>query len=176
MVTRHAGILPIIGLTAVLAGGPCSARAGEEASLMDLAWLAGCWASVGGESGSVEQWMAPAGGSMLGMSRTVRNSRTVAWETMHIRQADDGSIEYTAMPSGQPAASFALVAMGESEVIFENPEHDFPQRIIYRLKLGGRLEASIEGEVNGQARTVLFPMQSMPCRPHLDSSLIQAET
>ena len=33
-------------------------------------------------------------------------------------------------------------------VIFENLEHDFPQRIIYRRE-GDRLIARIEGEVNG---------------------------
>jgi len=102
---------------------------------------------------------------MLGMSRTVRNSRTVAYEYMQIRQSDDGRIEYTAMPSGQPAASFAMVGLSDSEVIFENLDHDFPQRIIYRLQKDGNLEASIEGDVDGQARTVAFPMRSIPCRP-----------
>lgn len=161
--TQDAGLLRFLGLLALLAGSAHSARAQDGASLEDLAWLAGCWASVGGETGSMEQWMPPAGGIMLGMSRTVRNSQTVAYEYMQIRQSGDGRIHYTAMPSGQPAASFALLGMGESEVVFENPEHDFPQRIIYRLKPGGRLEASIEGKLNGQARTVAFPMQSMPC-------------
>jgi hypothetical protein len=163
--TGDAGLLPILGLLAFLAGGFHSAQAQDGATLEDLSWLSGCWAGVGGEIGSVEQWMTPAGGTMLGMSRTVRDSQTVAYEYMQIRQSDDGRIEYTAMPSGQAAATFAMIGLSESEVIFENLEHDFPQRIIYRLKQDGRLEASIEGEVNGQARTVAFPMQSIPCRP-----------
>lgn len=158
-------MLPILGLLAFLAGGFHSAQAQDGATLEDLSWMSGCWAGVGGETGSVEHWMAPAGGVMLGMSRTVRNSRTVAYEYMQIRQADDGRIEYTAVPSGQPAASFAMVGLSESEVIFENLEHDFPQRIIYRLQKDGNLEASIEGDVNGQARMVAFPMRSIPCRP-----------
>lgn len=157
--------MPFLGLWALLFGSLQSAQAKDVASLEELAWLTGCWASVGGEIGSVEQWMAPAGGTMLGMSRTVRNSQTVAYEYMQIRQSDDGRIEYTAMPSGQPAASFTLLGLSESEVVFENPGHDFPQRIIYRLKPGGRLEASIEGELNGQARALAFPMQSIPCVP-----------
>lgn len=163
--TRHAGLLPILGLMVSFAACSPELQAREEGTLADLSWLSGCWAGVGGEIGSVEQWMTPAGGTMLGMSRTVRDSQTVAYEYMQIRQSDDGRIEYTALPSGQPAATFAMVGLSESEVIFENLEHDFPQRIIYRLQKDGNIEASIEGEVNGQARTVAFPMRSIPCVP-----------
>lgn len=163
--TRHAGLLPILGLMASFAACSPEVQAREEGTLEDLSWLSGCWAGVGGETASVEQWMTPAGGVMMGMSRTIRNSRTVAYEYMQIRQSDDGRIEYTAMPSGQPAASFAMVGLSDSEVIFENLDHDFPQRIIYRLQKDGNLEASIEGHVDGQARTVAFPMRSIPCRP-----------
>jgi hypothetical protein len=33
---------------------------------------------------------------------------------------------------------------------FENPEHDFPQRIIYRLETGDALYARVEGTENGK--------------------------
>jgi len=36
-----------------------------------------------------------------------------------------------------------------NSVVFENPEHDFPQRILYRLD-GGMLHARIEGVVDGE--------------------------
>ena len=41
-----------------------AAPATETGSVEDLAWLAGCWASIGGEDGSGEQWTSPAGGTM----------------------------------------------------------------------------------------------------------------
>jgi len=56
-----------------------------------LAWLAGCWASEGGEPGSGEQWMPPAGGTLLGTSRTVAKGRTVAHEFMQIREQEPGA-------------------------------------------------------------------------------------
>ena len=37
-----------------------------HADVADLQWLAGCWSQDGREAGSVEQWTAPAGGTMLG--------------------------------------------------------------------------------------------------------------
>jgi hypothetical protein len=38
-------------------------------------------------------------------------------------------------------------------VVFENPAHDFPQRVIYHLKDDGTMVASIEGLQDGQLRT-----------------------
>jgi hypothetical protein len=134
----------------------------ESASVEDLAWLAGCWASVGAEAGSGEQWMEPAGGTLLGVNRTVKGSKTVAHEFMQIRETESGEIEFISNPSGQSEAAFSLVGLSESEVVFENPDHDFPQRIIYRLK-GDNLEGRIEGKVKGELRVVDFPLRRVDC-------------
>lgn len=94
---------------------------------------------------------------------TVKNSKTVAYEFLRIRETEAGGIEYIAKPSGQSEASFLLVRLSDREVVFENPAHDFPQRIIYRLEAGGELVARIEGEVKGEVRTVDFPMKRVDC-------------
>ncbi|MGB5815735.1 MAG: DUF6265 family protein [Thermoanaerobaculia bacterium] len=134
----------------------------EAASVEDLAWLAGCWASVGAEAGSGEQWMEPAGGTLLGVNRTVKGSETVAHEFMQIRETESGEIEFIANPSGQSEAAFSLVGLSADEVVFENPDHDFPQRIIYRLK-GDDLEGRIEGKVKGELKGVDFPLKRVDC-------------
>ena len=150
-------------MASLLTGLSLVVSAKEPASVEDLAWLAGCWANVGGEAGSGEQWTVPAGKTLLGVSRTVRNSRTVAYEFVQIRETEAGGIEYIAKPSGQSEATFIMVQISESEVVFENLGHDFPQRIIYRLRAGGDLEARIEGEVEGKVRMVDFPMKRVDC-------------
>jgi hypothetical protein len=137
-----------------------SARA-DDTSLARLGWLAGCWSSESGEAGSGEYWMAPAGGTMLGIGRTVKQGRTVEHEFLQIRDVD-GRIVYIATPSGQKTAQFAAARVGEREVVFENPEHDFPQRIIYRLD-GQKLHARIEGMRNGALRGIDFPMKRASC-------------
>jgi hypothetical protein len=147
----------------LLMGLPSLESARKPASVDDLAWLAGCWASVGGEAGSGEQWTAPAGNTLLGVSRTVQNSETVAYEFLRIRETEAGEIEYIAKPSGQEEATFLMVRLSAGEVVFENSGHDFPQRIIYRLKAGGNLEGRIEGEVKGEVRMVEFPMKRVDC-------------
>ena len=150
-------------VASLLMGLPSIASAQEPASVEDLAWLAGCWASVGGEAGSGEQWTVPAGKTLLGVSRTVQSSKTVAYEFLQIRETEAGEIEYIANPSGQTEATFLMVRLSAGEVVFENPDHDFPQRIIYRLKAEGILEASIEGEERGELKKVDFPMQRVDC-------------
>lgn len=125
-----------------------------------LGWLAGCWAQTRQDGLTEEHWMKPAGGSMLGMSRTVRRGRTAEFEFLQIRDVA-GRLAYIAKPSNQPEATFPLKALTDQEVVFENPEHDFPQRIIYRAA-EGRLTARIEGTLNGKARAIDFPYTRCP--------------
>lgn len=136
----------------------------EPVAIEKLAWLSGCWASVGREAGSGENWMVPAGGTMFGTSRTVKNGKTVAYEFLAIREVEPGVLGYVAKPSGQEGATFRLVSASATEVLFENPGHDFPQRIRYRL-VESRLEARIEGTIDGRERGIDFPMERTNCTP-----------
>jgi hypothetical protein len=94
---------------------------------------------------------------MLGMSRTVANEKTVEYEFIVLRQDANGDIFYVAKPSGQPEASFKLTRGSATEAVFENPEHDFPQRISYKLNPDGTLLAAIDGTKAGKIRRVEFP-------------------
>jgi hypothetical protein len=109
-----------------------------------------------------EQWMKPAGTSMLGMGRTVRNGKTVDFEYMRIEERPDG-IFFVARPSAnKEETSFKLRTFTPNEVVFENPDHDFPQRVVYKatpLTLTGR----IEGVQNGKLAANDFPMKSVSC-------------
>jgi hypothetical protein len=138
-----------------------TAQAGA-ASIDQLGWLAGCWASEGGEAGSGEQWMAPAGGSMLGTARTIKGGKTVAWEFVRIAALEDGRLAYIAKPHNQAEAAFPLLTLKEGEAVFEAPEHDFPQRIIYRRD-GDRLQARIEGMSKGKLKGFDFPLRRTDC-------------
>lgn len=137
----------------------------QAQGLAGVAWLAGCWTLDDAEPGSTEQWMAPAGGTMLGMARTVKNGRMVAHEFLQIRERADGSLIYIARPSGQTEAEFPLTRQAEGELQFENLAHDFPQRISYRRQPGERLLVRIEGRrADGEVRSVEFPMRRGDCR------------
>lgn len=155
----------VIGLSCVsvlLATIVPSARA-DEAQLALLSWLPGCWSTEQAEPGSGEQWLPLAGASLLGVSRTVRGGQTVGFEFMRIASGADGRVAFFAQPSGKPPASFALLRITEREVVFENLEHDFPQRVIYRFEPPTHLHASIEGQRAGSLRRIAYPMVRTSC-------------
>lgn len=141
--------------------GPHSVAQATDVS--SLAWLAGCWSAEQGEAGSGEQWLPPAGGTLFGVSRTVKNGKTVEFEFLQLRLNDAGKLIFIAMPAGQKQTTFFASAIGKDSVTFENPQHDFPQKVIYRLQPDGRLIARIEGTRSGKFHGVDFPMKRVAC-------------
>lgn len=161
-------LLPALLLPfAVLAQGvppPGEAVGSLERPAALPAALAGCWASGIDEAGSGEQWMAPSGGSMLGVSRTVKGGRTVFFEFMLLEQRDDGRLQLQARPKGQPPATFSAIEAGPQQWVFENRAHDFPHRIVYRLAERDVLDARIEGlRPDGAWRVIPFPLRRVAC-------------
>ncbi len=134
-----------------------AAETAAQPGVADFAWLAGRWQFE--QAGRVvsEEWMAPAGGTMLGMSRTVKAGRTVEYEFIVLRADESGTLQYIASPSGQTPTAFKLISLVGGSAVFENKANDFPQRIIYSRKSDGSLLARIEGERNGKVRRVDYP-------------------
>ncbi len=56
-----------------------------------------------------------------------------------------------------------MLKFGPTEVVFENLEHPFPQRIIYRFEPPAKLHASIEGTRNGASKSFAFPLARVSC-------------
>jgi hypothetical protein len=126
-----------------------------------VAWLRGCWEISTPERTVEEQWMVPRGGSMMGMSRTVRGGKLVAYEMVLIRE-EGPALAYQAHPSGQPVATFLSTTVSASQVVFENLSHDFPQQIGYQVREDVLL-AWIAGSQSGKSRRVEFPYKRVAC-------------
>lgn len=114
--------------------------------ISELAWMSGDWQTApGGRAQIEEHWMLPTGGTMIGMGRTIAGDKTVEFEFLRIEQRGE-DIFYVANPNAQcPQTDFKLTHLTGQEVVFENPEHDFPKRVSYRKKSDGSLIASIDG-------------------------------
>lgn len=124
-------------------------------------WMAGHW--CGGEDGiSIEEtWLPERGGSLHGVSRMARGDVVLSFEFLRIAD-DDGVPTYFAQPGGRSATPFRRIDGGADWVRFENPAHDFPQRIEYRRE-GDGLRAEIAGPGrDGTTRTILFEYQRCP--------------
>ena len=113
----------------------------------DLAWMSGDWETQpGGSTRTDEHWSKVAGGSLIGMSRTVAGERTVFFEFLRI-ETRGNEIFYVAHPrSKNPGTDFKLVKLSGQEAVFQNLTHDFPKRIIYRKSADGSLTARVEGD------------------------------
>lgn len=138
---------------------------GLKATADNLSWMAGCW-ELTRQNGAMlisEQWMRPAGGTLIGMSRTVNGGKTSAWEFIRIVTEGDG-LDYVAKPNtNKEETVFKLARASTDEIVFENMLHDFPQRIIYRKAAPDTLFARIEGTRDGKLRGVDFPMKRVKC-------------
>lgn len=110
--------------------------------------------------------MSPAGSVMTGMNRTVRNDGRTAFEFLRITATENGLV-YIASPGGSPGTEFPLKEAGRHTVTFENPTHDFPQRIIYTRR-DNTLTGRIEGVINGQPRQAEWQWQLAAPSPSLD--------
>jgi hypothetical protein len=131
----------------------------EKVRLGSLEWLSGSWSMERQGTVIEEQWTAPRGGMMLGVSRTVKLSpeKTLAFEFLRIEQRGD-SLVYVAQPGGHPPTEFKLESASENQFVFTNLQHDFPKRIRYTRNSDGSLTARIEDETG--KNVVEFPYRA----------------
>jgi hypothetical protein len=148
--------LPIVTAIAVMLLLLFPARTSAQSAPSLPAWMAGAWCSPPGGPRIEEVWLAPGGGIMLGMSRTVTaNQRRPEFEFLRIEMSVDVPT-YVAQPQGGPATSFRQTAASDTHIRFENPEHDFPKRVEYR-RTGSTLHAEIAGPGrDGKERVIGF--------------------
>ena len=118
--------------------------ASQTTLINSASWLSGCWEQRSGNRSTIEMWMPPAGDLMIGGSRTVVGGAVREFEHLRIG-ADGGKLVYTALPSGQQEASFLSVHISDTLLVFENLQHDFPQRISYRRRGTDSVVARVEG-------------------------------
>lgn len=122
-------------LTALLLLPALSVAGGQ-----DLDWLVGCWTTP--DRSAQEVWAAEDDGTLTGFSVSIADNTVRFYEVLSIRRGDNGALVYTAHPVGQATTSFTATTIDENSVLFENPDHDYPQQIRYTRE-ANRLRATI---------------------------------
>lgn len=126
---------------------PALAQSGKN-DLRKLAWISGVWSLQSANTVVEEHWTGADGGRMVGMGRTIESGKVVSFEFLRIEQRGD-EIFYIAQPGGNPPTEFRMVSAGNDEAVFENLQHDFPQRIRYRRTSTG-MTARVEDAAGKQ--------------------------
>jgi hypothetical protein len=108
-----------------------------------LGWMSGRWEVLTAQARWTEEnWSVERGGVMLGFSRSGSGDRLREFEFLRIQAGADGVPTYFAQPGGRPPVPFRLTAHDATSATFDNPTHDFPQRIRY-VRTGDVMVATI---------------------------------
>lgn len=129
-----------------------------DARIASLAWLTGGWGSEQDGRWTEEWWTPPRFGQMLGVNQSGRDGKKPSHEFLRISLEADGSIVYWGGPEGAVPTPFKLTSQSAGSVVFENPKHDFPQKIEYRLS-ATTLTATVSGSENGKVQSMSWTWQ-----------------
>jgi len=137
-----------------------AAAAEPETKLDQLAWLIGNWKRDGRRGAIHESWTRLGDRVLEGRSyRTDEpGAAAVPLEDLLLTEMGGEVFYISKVSENRYPVPFRLVALEGRSAVFENPEHDFPQRISYELRGDGTLLAAIEGPggANGAPRRIEF--------------------
>ncbi len=148
-----------------LAATPLHGQGTGDSPLAPFAWMPGCWEGTLSNGALYEEWWMPEGGGLMqGIARMTREGRTITFEFMVLR-VENGTPVFMGQPANASTPTrFPLSAREGERWVFENPEHDFPQRVIYANPAAGSAPfARIEGTTGGGERSLEFPLERVAC-------------
>jgi CubicO group peptidase (beta-lactamase class C family) len=129
-----------------------------KVTVNDLSWLMGTWKHETATSTTFESWRKASDKTLEGESWRVNKAtqQKVFGESILLAEMGDG-VFYLPKTSDNPLpVAFKLNTSNAKEIVFENPQHDFPQKITYKLNADGTVTALVTGIEKGQARKLEF--------------------
>lgn len=126
----------------------------------EMKWLVGSWRITKANGTLLEKWKIENDSTLTGVSYYVTGADTIPQEDIVLIWSN-GHWYFNPTTSNQneeKPVSFKIIFFRGTEFVAENPKHDFPQKIYYRLK-GKELLASIEGMVDGKFEKRNFDFQ-----------------
>lgn len=130
----------------------------ESPSLSNISWLEGSWLTELNGNQTNEVWKWQNDSLMTGYS-VIKNGRdSTILETLEIAKKG-GTLLFAANPKGQnqgQPVTFTLTGISDQRVTFENPAHDFPQKITYTNIGNDSLVAVVSGTVAEKQKDIIF--------------------
>jgi hypothetical protein len=152
---KHYLILLILGITL---GLPVRA---QHKSIKQFHFLLGSWEMKNAKGNISEVWKKD-GKTLSGRCyKHYVNGDSVLTEIIKLITID-GDLYFSVTgfeKDNKGTTNFKLVSVKEQIFIFENKNHDFPQRIVYENKGKTSLVAWIEGEIEGKKMKMDFAYQ-----------------
>ena len=138
-----------------------AAEESKRTDLEKLSWLLGNWAAVSPDGGSYERWKKVSDTQYGGIGFAMEKGDTVFFERLMIEQrgADLYYIPSVKDQNNGEPVLFKLTSSAGNTFLFENPQHDFPQKIMYKQVGADSVYAEISGVTNGKEHKESFPMR-----------------
>jgi len=157
---RTGGVAAALALA--LCAPPLRAQIPLEEALAAVGFMTGCWAEETPGAGLREYYTPAAPNMMTGLSRFLQDGLVVDWEFHRIDAGPSGPT-LTPHPRGVASVTFSPASSTENRIVWENLDHDFPQRIIYERTGPDHLVVRIEGGQGAQARAMTWRMRRASC-------------
>lgn len=133
----------------------------EKNQIQTSNWLLGKWATKMAGGNLSESWKQLNDSTFQGKSFFIKGKDTLHFESITLQQKGK-ELFYHATIKGQnenKAVTFKLTTKTEKQIVFENPKHDYPQKITYTLINKDSLVASISGVQLGKPSSEKFGMK-----------------
>jgi len=140
---------------------PNSTETSNYKELQKVHWLKGTWQRQSAKGILTESWQQLDDSTFAGRSFFVSNRDTLSSETIRLEQRN-GKLYYIPIVSGQndgKAIVFTQTKLSDSMIIFENPAHDFPQKIEYRFQKPDSLIAEVSSVSGELKKSIVFRMR-----------------
>lgn len=122
---------------------------------VDLDGLIGEWQDVQDNGRTVfnEHWSRAADGTFVGLGFVLSGKDTVFIEHLGILRSDTATF-YAATVNNQNSGAAILFKLvhDRDSLVFINPAHDFPQRIVY-VPVSGNWDVTVSGANGGRTTT-----------------------
>lgn len=124
-------------------------------------WLLGDWENISDEGHITESWKRVNDSTFAGASYFTKGKDTLSSETISLEEKR-GKLYYIPTVAGQndgKPVSFKLVIYDDNNLIFENPAHNYPQKIRYTRIHNDSMIAEISGNDRGIPLKEKFAMR-----------------
>lgn len=133
----------------------------QFATLEKANWFLGRWENNSPEGNLSEIWKKENDSTFFGQSYFVIKNDTVFAEHVSLEERN-GKLSYVVTVPNQneeKPVPFELTSAEGSTLIFENPKHDYPNKIIYNQVGTDSLVAEIRGMKDGKEKNAFFRMK-----------------
>ncbi|MES2379414.1 MAG: DUF6265 family protein [Bacteroidota bacterium] len=155
----------ISSLIVLLAIAACNTANNKQATtyteLEKASWLIGNWENKSSEGNASEVWKKENDSTLLGASYFIMGKDTASTEFISLHQTGKEIFYAPTIPgqNGGLPIEFKLTQSDNNSLVFENPAHDFPQKITYTKITNDSLVAEISGKQQGKEKAMQFPMK-----------------